>query len=237
MVPSFYARAADLLDLFRRNLPVEKLDANSRASTGNLGPFDVGDPAGEDSFGGLGSCDSPGHPQKYLNRQTHKYGLARHKVNSSRRYIHGFRWVTICQRRVHRTKHQGNLPSVAVCIATFRSGHGRSLRTDREGHSREFVRTALRIRPARRNKKWRAQDSVCARLRCVEVKCFSPLPRPVFRFGGIKNVAPSPRVAVLSASHTARTALRSTRRKNVSGGDLFLFGTEHGVPTRYFVQG
>src|SRR3984893_9632756 len=212
MVPSFYARAADLLDLFRRNLPVEKLDANSRASAGTLGPFDVGDPAGEDSFGGLGSCDSPGPLQRYSNRQPPKNRLAPPKVNSSRRYIHGVRWVTSCQRRVHRTKHQGNLPSVAVCIATFRSGHGRSLRTDREGHSREFVRTALRIRPTRRNKKWRAQDSVCARLRCVEVKCFSPLPRPVFRFGGIKNVAPCPRGAVPSASHTARTALYLTSK-------------------------
>jgi hypothetical protein len=39
--------APDLLDLSRWNFAVEKLDANSGTSTGNLFRFDVGDPAGE----------------------------------------------------------------------------------------------------------------------------------------------------------------------------------------------
>jgi hypothetical protein len=43
-----------------------------------------------------------------------------------------------------------------------------------------------------------------------------PLPRPVFRFGSIKNVAPSPRVAVPSASHTARTALYLTSKYSIT---------------------
>jgi hypothetical protein len=49
--------------------------------------------------------------------------MASHKVNSSRRYVYGFRLVTICRRRLHRTKHQRNLQSVAVCITPFGCDH------------------------------------------------------------------------------------------------------------------
>ena len=120
--PCFFA--ADLLDRSLSSFPVEKLHTDSRTSAWHVFLFDVCDPAVKDSFGWQCSRDPFWHPQKYMNGQPYKYGMARHKVNSSRRYVYGFRVVTIYQRRVHRAKHQWNFQSVALCIAAFGIAHG-----------------------------------------------------------------------------------------------------------------
>jgi len=120
--------AADPLDRSLDSFPVEKLHPNSRTSAWNILLFDVCDPAVKDSFGWQCSCDLFWHPQKYMNGQSYKHGMIRHKVNSTRRYVYGFRVVTICQRRVHRTKHQWNFQSVALRIAAFGIAHGYSIR-------------------------------------------------------------------------------------------------------------
>jgi hypothetical protein len=97
-----------------KSFPIEKLDAHSGAFVRIIARFNVGDPAGEDSFGCSYSRDSFWHSQKHVNRQPYKYRMPGHKEHSPRRYIYGFRLVTIFQWSVNRAKNQRNFQPIAV---------------------------------------------------------------------------------------------------------------------------
>jgi hypothetical protein len=121
------------------SFPIEKLDANSGAFFRVVVRFHVGDPAGEDSCDCPCSRDTFWHSQKHMNRQPHKYRVPGHKVNSSRRYIYGFRLVAILQMSVNRAKDQRNLQSIAVRITTIRCGHGCPLSSEAASVGRDQI--------------------------------------------------------------------------------------------------
>jgi hypothetical protein len=104
--------------------PDQKLDAYSWRFTRNVFSFSAHDSAVEDCFDSCSSCDSLRQSRNCMNRLPYKYTDAFKNVNPSRHHVYGRHIVTVCHNKVHRSKHQSKLQSVALRISKLRAFAG-----------------------------------------------------------------------------------------------------------------